>query len=135
MPKKVIIIIAVLVVLLGAGAASYFFLFKDTGDIEKVELYNYAIKNSFVTNVKDSARLFKTTVVLVADEEKLDEYFDLNQYIIRDSILFILRDLTEEDIKSSDIQEKLRISIPALLNEQLQIESVVSIYFSDFVMQ
>jgi flagellar basal body-associated protein FliL len=97
--------------------------------------YNYAIADSFVTNVKDSSKLFKTTVVLVLNKAEMDSFIKENQYTVRDTILFILRDLTEEDIKSSDIQDKLRISIPQALNAALKIDNIVSVYFSDFVMQ
>ncbi|MPM03697.1 hypothetical protein SDC9_49964 [bioreactor metagenome] len=135
MPKKTIIIIAViLVVVLASGAAVYFFLIRNTKD-KPVELYNYAIKDSFVTNVKDSTKLFKVTVILVLNKKGMDDYIETNQYTIRDTILFILRDLTEDDIMSSDIQDKLRVTIPKAINEALNIDNVVSIKFSDFVMQ
>jgi len=135
MPKKVIIIIAVfLVIALVAGGAVYFFLFRNSKN-ESVQLYNYAIADSFVTNVKDSTKLFKVTVILVLNKEGMDEYFKSNLYTVRDTILFILRGLTEDDIMSSDIQDRLRATIPKAINETLKIDNVVSVYFSDFVMQ
>ena len=36
---------------------------------------------------------------------------------------------------SSDIQDKLRVEIPQIVNKALNIDSIVSVYFSDFVMQ
>lgn len=134
MPKKAILIAAALAVVLAAGAAVYFFVFRDAGD-KPAPLYNYAVEDAFVTNVKDSVKLFKTTVVLVVNEKDMDELLSSKQYIIRDTILFIMRNLTEEDIRSDDIQDRLRVSIPQALNQALQIENVVSVYFSDFVMQ
>lgn len=138
--KKIIIIAAAAALLLAAGAAVYFFFFRNGEESEKgrekpEEYYEYAIKNSFVTNVKESSKLFKTTIVLVADEEGLDEFFEAKQSTVRDVILFMLRELTEEDIESADIQESLRVSIPAALNEALGVENITSIYFTDFVMQ
>ena len=134
MPKKLMIVI--LAVVLVAGAAVYFLILRDGGGENKpAELYNYAVKDSFVTNVKDSSKLFKTTIVLVANEKGLEEFFEEGQYVVRDTILFILRDLTEEDIRSDDIQDQLRISIAQALNSALQVESVVSVRFIDFVMQ
>jgi flagellar basal body-associated protein FliL len=137
MPKKAIIIIAVLFVALVAGAVYFLVIKGDTKEAgpEPVVFYNYAIADSFVTNVKDSSKLFKTTVVLVLNKAEMDTFIKENQYTVRDTILFILRDLTEEDIKSSDIQDKLRISIPQALNAALKIDNIVSVYFSDFVMQ
>ena len=137
MKRKVLIIILALILLLAAAAAGYFFFFRDKGETEEQTAVNveYAIEASFVTNVKDSSKLFKTTVVLVADKNGLDQFFNEKQYIIRDEILFLLRDLTENDLRSEDIQEQLRRSIPVALNEVLEIDSIISIYFTDFVMQ
>lgn len=136
MSKKLIGIIA-LIVVLAAGAAVYFFVLRDSGDKEDkpVELYNYAVDDAFVTNVKDSSKLFKTTIVLVVNQDGMDEFFETKQYVIRDTILFILRDLTEADIQSDGIQDELRAEIPGALNDALQIDNIVSVYFSDFVMQ
>lgn len=138
--KKIVIILLLilLVVAIGAGAAYYFILrpSQAAAAAEKpAELYEYAISDSFVTNVKDSNKLLKTTIVLVVNEKDLNDFLDANKYTIRDTILFILRGLTEDDIKKDDIQDTLRQSIPEALNEALEIDSIVSIYFSDFVMQ
>lgn len=133
MPRKAVA--AILIVVLAAGAAVYFFVWKDAGKEGEPALYHYAIKNAFVTNVKESSKLFKATVVLVVNEKGLDKLLDAEQYVIRDTILFILRGLTEEDIKSESVQDRLRVSIPQSLNDALQIENVVSVYFGDFVMQ
>jgi hypothetical protein len=55
--------------------------------------------------------LFKTTIVLVTTEAEMEDFLTANQYIIRDTILFRLRELTEEDIKALDIQDRLRAEI------------------------
>lgn len=135
--KKSIIIILVLIIV-GGGIGAYFLFSKgDEGDKANapLALYTYALQDYFVTNVKNSNMLFKTTVVLVADDEELQEFLTAKQYIIRDTILFRLRELTEEDIMSSDIQDKLRAELPEIINKALNIDSIVSVYFSDFVMQ
>ena len=49
--------------------------------------------------------------------------------------MIILRDLTDEDISSPDIMDRLRSRIPAELNKALEIDNIVSVYFNDFVMQ
>ncbi|MGE4354558.1 MAG: flagellar basal body-associated protein FliL [Oscillospiraceae bacterium] len=72
---------------------------------------------------------------MVSNESGLDGFIEENQYVIRDVILFKLRDLTEEDIRSETIQDQLRSSIPSALNDALGTESIQSVYFSDFVMQ
>ena len=102
---------------------------------EEPTSYTYALDDAFITNVKDSRKLLKTSVVLVANDENLQEMLDANQYVVRDTVLFILRDLTEDDICSDTIQDTLRKEIPDALNKALEINSITSIYFGDFVMQ
>ena len=127
----------ILILVIGAAAAVYFFYFrgKEKTEEKPAEYYTYALKDSFVTNVKDSSKLFKATVVLVVDKAGMDDYFKSKEYIVRDTILFLFRDLTEEDITSQDIQDRLRVSMTDALNEALGINDIVTVYFSDFVMQ
>ncbi len=140
--KKIIIIVAAAVVLAAAGITSYLIFFRNrTAEGAEPtpeptpELFTYAIEDYFVTNVKDSDSLFKTSIVLVTNQANMDEYFTSKQYIIRDTILFILRNLTEEDILSLDIQDRLRVSISEELNKALDTDCIKSVYFNDFVMQ
>lgn len=135
MNKKVMIIILVLV--LAAAGVLYFTVFKGE-DEEPVRpednYYSYVPGDYFITNVKDSSRLLKVTIVLQLDSNKLEEKLKKEQYIIRDNILFYLRSLREEDILSEDIEDNLRANLKPILNEALGFESIVNIYFNDFVM-
>lgn len=132
MNKTVIIVIIIIIAL---AAAAYFLFFQDKSDNDTEVLCNYAVEDSFITNVKNSNKLFKTTIVLVTNKKDMDEYFEENLFTTRDTILFILRDLTEEDIESTDIQYTLRSRLSEALNEALGIDNIVSVKFSDFVMQ
>ena len=141
--KKIIIIAAIAVVVIGGGLGAYFIFFANKATDPNAEptetppppTYTYALDNYFVTNVKDSNLLFKTTIVLVTTDAEMEDFLTENQYIIRDTIIFRLRELTEEDIMTNDIQEKLRGELPQILNKALNIETIVTVYFSDFVMQ
>ncbi len=132
--KKKLLIIILVVVLAGGGAAFYFFVYQG-GEAKETPLYSYVPGDYFVTNVKDSGKLFKVTVVLMLNEEKLQEKLKEKEYIIRDSIIHKLRELTEEDIRSEDIQNRLRDEIRYQLNMDLGIDNIVKVYFNDFVMQ
>ncbi len=136
--KQVMALVAGVVVfmtLIGAGVA--YFLIKDRANQSEQSptMYTYAIEDYFVTNVKDSNKLFKTSVVLVLNKEGMDTVMKENLPVIRDKILFILRELTAEDLANPDIQNKLRDKIPTALNEAMGIDYIVSVYFGDFVMQ
>lgn len=132
---KKILIIAVIVIALGAGA--YFLFFNKPKEEAEPEVihYNYAIEDPFIANVRKSQSLVKASVILVVNKKEMDEYLTENIYIIRDTILIILRGLTAEDIASADIMDRLRVEIPAELNKALKIDNIVSVYFGDFVMQ
>jgi flagellar basal body-associated protein FliL len=133
--KKTPLIIIILVIALGVGAYFLFFNKKDAEEEQEVILYNYAIKDAFITNVKDSNKLFKTSVILVVNEKDMDAFLEENLYTIRDTILFILRNLTEDEITSTDVQDTLRQDIAKALNTALDTGSIVSVKFGDFVMQ
>ena len=134
MGKKFIIIL--IAVVIAAGAFVYFFVFQNNDKDEKQQVYyDYAIKDPFITNVKNSSKLFKTAIVLVVDKEKTSKTLGENLFTIRDTILFLLRNMTEEDLKSQNVQDTLRKTIPEKLNKVLDIEGIVSVRFSDFVMQ
>ena len=137
--QPLIIILVILILVIVAGGLYYMLVLKDQAANSSAEtepkVYTYALDDSFITNVKDSRKLFKTTIILVSSAEDLKETLDANQYIIRDTILFILRDLTEEEICSDTIQDTLRKEIPDALNQALKIDSITSVYFGDFVMQ
>jgi flagellar basal body-associated protein FliL len=62
MKKKLIIIIVVIVLLLAIGAGLYFFVFAAPPP-EKITSC-YTPGDYFVTNIKDSTSLIKTTIVL-----------------------------------------------------------------------
>ena len=134
MKKILIIIIAVVVV--GAGVGAYFLFFSGKEKKEApVILYNYAVEDAFITNVKGSQSLLKTSIVLVVNKKDMDEFFRENIYAVRDTVLLILRDLTKDDITSDNIIDRLRAEIPAAVNSKLKIDNIVSVYFGDFVMQ
>ena len=129
--KKILIIILA-VVIVGGGVAYYFLAARGE---KPVELTAYVPGDYFVTNVADSSSLFKVTVVLMLNTDKLEEKLAENEYVIRDTIIERLRKLTEKDLTSSDIQDRLRTELKDEINLVLGIDNIVTIYFSDFVMQ
>ncbi len=132
--KKILIII-IAVIIIGGGAVYYFLGIRGNSEEKVVELSAYVPGDYFVTNVMDSSSLFKVTVVLMLNTDKLEEKLNENEYVIRDAIIARLRKLTEEDLTSSDIQDRLREELASELNKQLEIDNIVTVYFSDFVMQ
>ena len=131
--KKIIIIVAVVLVV--AGAAVYFFFLKPPPEPETIY---YSPGSHFITNVKDSTRLLKATIVIeisTTDEAGVTEYLTENNHIVRDIILFTLCEKTEEELRATGVQEMLRDTIVSKLNKDMEIDYVQTIYFNDYVIQ
>ena len=132
MKKTIIIIVAVLPV---AGGAVYFLFLKPAPE---PEISYYSPGDSFVTNVKDSLRFLKTTVVLeisTTDTEKAQEYLKENNHVIRDVIVFTLRQKNEEELRSIGIEEQLREELRQNISKKMGIDFLQKVYFNDFVIQ
>ena len=132
--KKVIVAVLVLIIVAGVGLGLYFFVFNV--DSEKPEVrVEYSPGDFFTTNVYGSTRLLKSTIILMVNDEKLIETLAEDNARIRDTIIFILRDLTEDEIKAQETQQKeLRDRIIEELNDRLGIDNFVEVLFNDFVM-
>ena len=131
--KKIIIIVAVVLVV--AGAAVYFFFLKPPPE---PEIVYYTPGSHFITNVKDSTRLLKATIVLelsTTDPAGVTEYLTENNHLVRDVIVFTLCEKTEEELRATGAQEILRDKIVSKLNSEMGIDYVQTIYFNDYVIQ
>lgn len=137
MKKKLIIIIGA-VVLVAGGIAAYLF-FAGPGEPVEPPVSTYTPGEFFVTNVKDSYALFKVTVVLevdkAADDKDFTAFMTNNNHIIRDTIVFILREKTEEQLRAADIKQVLGEEIALKVNEALGISNIQAVYFNDYVLQ
>jgi flagellar basal body-associated protein FliL len=136
MSKKVIIIILVAVIVAAAGTVYYTVIKKPP---EKIESY-YKPGDYFVTNIKDSPSLIKTTIVLELyayekDLEDINKYLTKNNHVIRDIIVFKLRSMTEEELLSQDVAEALRKDLVKSINDQMDIDYITTVYFNDYVIQ
>ena len=130
--KKILPIIIVIVVVAAGGAALYFFMF--SGDSEKPEVrVEYSPGEFFTTNVAGSTRLFKVGIILIVNDKGLEEMLTAENARIRDTIIFTLRGLTEEEIRAPGWQEELREQLLEVLNEKLGIDNFVEVLFNDFV--
>ena len=131
MKKIAIVIIAVVVI--GAAAALYFFVLADPSEKPEIRV-EYSPGEFFTTNVANgSHRLLKAGVILVVNENGLEEMLAAQNARIRHTIIFILRGLTEEEIRKQN-QDELCERIITELNEMLGIDNFVEVLFNDFVM-
>jgi len=133
MKKKLIMIIAIVLVVGAAGA--YFFVLDKPS--EKTYSF-YEPGDYFVTNIKDSKALIKTTIVLELhadpkEMESINAYLKENNHILRDIIVFTLRSKTEEELRAQNIDETLRNEIVKSISEKMGIDYISAVYFNDYV--
>jgi flagellar FliL protein len=130
--KKLIFVIFGIIVV--AGMAVYMLFLRPEPPI--VYAY-YSTGEAIVTNVKDTNRLFKTSVVLVlnSDDDKLNEDLVNRNAVIRDALIFILREMSEDEILQVGSKDEIRQAMITSLNTRLAIDNVVGILFNDYVMQ
>ncbi len=134
MKKKLIIII---VVILAVGAAGAYFLMQSGAEEEKIYSY-YEPGDYFVTNIKDSKALIKTTIVLElhagkSEMEEITQFLTENNHILRDIIVFTLRSKTEQELRAENIDETLRDEIVRSISEQMGVDYISTVYFNDYV--
>jgi len=131
--KKVITII-VLILAVGAGAVYFLFL----APPPEPETIFYVPGDYFVTNIKDSSRLLKTTIVFelsTTDPSGDQKYLTEHNHMLRDIIVFTLRSYSEDELRAEGIQDELRREIVEKLREQMNLDYIQTIYFNDYVIQ
>jgi len=103
-------------------------------EVEEV-VYRYELTDPFITNMKDSKRFVKASFILILTNEEDKVKLDELDYVIKDTIIKILRNTTEEEYLKDDIQESLRTNIKKELSAVLEIESIKEVFFLELVLQ
>ncbi len=137
MSKMVKIIVVILVLVAGGVGASMFLMNNPDAEavVENKQLHSYNTGDCFVTNIKGSTRLLKTSIDFAVDDESHDDYLTENNGVIRDVIIFTLRKKTEAELRNEGSQDDLRKEIVKALKSEFDMEYLETVYFSEFVLQ
>ncbi|MEL7608592.1 MAG: flagellar basal body-associated FliL family protein [Bacillota bacterium] len=134
---KKIIIILLAVLLIGAGVV--IFILMQPEKEPEVFKSHYETGDYFITNVKESEKLLKTTIVLEVDKAAEDEEFyaflEENNHVIRNNIISILREKNEKELRTDDSMRALATEISKSINETLGIDNVKTVFFTEYVLQ
>ncbi|NLX71159.1 MAG: flagellar basal body-associated FliL family protein [Clostridiales bacterium] len=129
----------VVILILGFGITIYVIFNPSQKDNvknnEKVEVVVIHSDSPYITNLKDSNSYLKVDISIEVKDSKDAELLKDDMYKVRDKIIKILRNVSEDDMKQSDIQEKLKIQIKQELQKDLKIDTINGIYFNEFVVQ
>jgi len=135
MNKTTATILVILAILLIGGFGVYYFYFAQPQEPDTSKLYSYIPGDPFITNIHDSKALLRVTIVLVLNTDKQMRYIKDNEYILRDTVINVLRSKTEEDLRMVDATDVLREDLVNLLRDELAMDYLVTIYFNDYVLQ
>lgn len=102
----------------------------------KAPIYSYAIANSFIANMKDnSKRYVKATITLGVSRESDVAELASREYIVKDTIIRVLRGTTEAEYLDGGCQQALGERIKNELNSELEMDTIKEVYFMELVIQ
>lgn len=108
---------------------------EDEGGLPELKKrYYYVPGDYFVTNVKDSKMLSKTSIALLCSKDKSD-VLGQNQDGIRNAIVKILREKTEADLFADNAIDNLETEMTSSLKTLLDMEEFIQVEISDFIVQ
>lgn len=134
-----LIIIIILLLALIAGAVVGIFIYPklngQTEDTKKtVQTYSLTLEDLY-SNIKDSKRILKIKITVETNSEDTLLTLTEKQFLIRDQANKILSNLTEEELRGNEAQIKLQEVIKTNLVELFKDDSIVNIYFNDYIIQ
>lgn len=144
MKNKKVVIIIVIIVLAVVGYFGYNILFKtpnaqaapsETSAPKLESLLSYSTGDAYVTNVKESKALCKLSVSFAYSGGDKAEFLKNNNALIRSSILEVVRNHTEAELRSPDAPQTLAKEMVTVLNKNLEVDTIVNAYISDYVVQ
>lgn len=127
--KKVILVILAAVVL---GTGTFFYLQAQTSRDKR---FNYDPGDKFVTDMPNSRRMLSADMVLQMADSDREAYFESNNHRIRNTVIFVLRSKSEDDMKDKSIETTLKEEIIRRLNAEFECTDFLKVYFNEFVIQ
>jgi flagellar FliL protein len=125
LPRYAILLLLGVTLVLGLSACG------DSED-DSYSLYPYNPGTSFITNIKDSNLLLRCDVVFRLTDQKAAEVFAADNDIIRDAVIKVLRNLSEDDVKNGDMDVFAQMLVDSA-NEAMDTHVFYSASFDSWV--
>ena len=140
MNKLVIVLIALVVVMMIGMGFFMYYIFSSAkpayGEaIVNDDVIGYSTGSAFVTTLKDSRKVIKADIVIEIQNKKEEKILNDFNYRVRDCILTILGNISEDDINSEDFKDNLKVKIKNTLQDMLETVNIKGVYFNEFVIQ
>ncbi|MGJ0846787.1 flagellar basal body-associated FliL family protein [Tissierella praeacuta] len=135
--KNTLIIVFILLLALVAGiAVGIFFFSNSSGEKREKEIQTYSITlEDLYCNIKESKRILKIRVTLETTNERSLAKLTEKQFLIRDEVNKIIANLTEDELRGKEGQVNLQNQIKTNMVELFNDQSIINIYFNDFIIQ
>ncbi|MGQ9497942.1 MAG: flagellar basal body-associated FliL family protein [Desulfotomaculales bacterium] len=135
---KLLYILAALVLAAGAAAGSYFFFGRSGGHAapEPPPLATYEMGTVVVNLNDDTTHYLRIGVVLAYRENKeLAHELDVKQALLKDRLIYLLRQRTLEDVRDVEHAEKCREDILKEMNRHLKHGKIEAVYVTEYLVQ
>jgi flagellar basal body-associated protein FliL len=129
-----------MITLLLVGAVGGYFFSKWSNNSSQTvgritDTVSYSPGDPFITNLKGSRQLLKTEIIIEMQSNKIQSYLSKYNYKVRNLIIDNLSSLTAGDLEKEDVRDILKSKIRGDLEEELSVDGIIDIYFSEFVTQ
>lgn len=134
--KTILIVIAILLFALILGIIAGLFIFSNNPNRREREAKIYPLTlDDMYCNINESKRILKIKLTVETINKKTFEEISEKQFLIRDEVNKIIRNLKEEDLQGKEGQVNLQKNIKENLIKLFNDESITNIYFDDFIIQ
>ena len=113
---------------------------QDSPELTRFEQSYFQLPKPLVANIANSRKVMQATVAIMTHyDSRVVENVDKHDFPLRFAMLSVMRLVTEDDITSAnfqtDLAEKLKIEMNAVLESLEDFGGIEAVYFTEFVVQ
>ncbi|HHV46976.1 MAG TPA: flagellar basal body-associated FliL family protein [Tissierellia bacterium] len=132
--SKILIIVLLIVVVLLTCVIFVMKVYGKNGSEDKEQTYSLTL-DTLYCDIKDSKSIVRINITIETNKEETFELLTKKMYIIKNNVNEIVRNKTEEELKGKDGQVSLQREIKNNLIQVFNEDSIVNVYFNEFVIQ
>lgn len=96
---------------------------------------SFSPSTSIITNIKDSNKYLRIMTTFEVASIKTKEFFQKNEYKIKDAVICVLRNKSEAELMAPDAQELLKTSIKDAIAAIIDTKGLIEVYIDEYVIQ
>lgn len=100
--------------------------------LAKPKVYAYSVGDPFVTNLKDSKKMLKCSVVFEVTKKSIADKSSDTNYIVRNAVNTMLLQLTESDVLNITDTKIIEQKMTDVANEAMETDVFYSAKITDF---